>query len=96
MNEVQLALTVAVSAVGGLVGLLSWVARSLVSGALVPRTQHEARMADKDRQIADLTVAAQVSGRQAESLTTIGEQVVTVLNELRALARQNRTRRDIE
>lgn len=73
-----------------LASLLAWIIRQVAKGELVPRSLHEARLADLTARIQDLLSANEKSAKQADQLTDIGEQQVHILDEIAVLARERK------
>lgn len=73
-----------------LFSLLAWLIRQVAKGELIPRSVHEARLADRDSRIQDLLGANEKSAKQAEQLTGIGAQQVHILDEIAALAKKRK------
>lgn len=63
----------------GATGILAIAIIMLLRGALIPRSVHEDRMADKDQTIAYLKAANEQLTRQNQALMTVGHTAERVL-----------------
>lgn len=94
-NEVDATTALAVNGVG-IIALLAVLYRSLSTGALVTRREHENRMADKDKQIADRDAqivmhqaASTTNAAQSAELLELAKLTVQHMDALEALARRD-------